>query len=96
MSRESPSTGHIGHRYLPCFIAQHMLSLAHTPEHRTELEEDGRWLAEVPQFPGVLAYGATAEEAATRGATLALVCSQSHSMTANGGVAGLLLVERSA
>ena len=23
----------------------------------TELEEDGRWIAEVPQLPGVLAYG---------------------------------------
>ena len=29
-----------------------------------EREEDGRWLAEVPQLPGVLAYGATADEAA--------------------------------
>jgi len=24
----------------------------------TELEEDGRWIAEVPQLPGVLVYGA--------------------------------------
>ena len=28
-----------------------------------EQEEDGRWLAVVPELPGVLAYGATAEEA---------------------------------
>lgn len=28
-----------------------------------EREEDGRWLAEVPEIPGVLTYGATAEEA---------------------------------
>ena len=29
----------------------------------TELEEDGRWLAEVPQLSGVLAYGTTCAEA---------------------------------
>ena len=28
-----------------------------------EREDDGRWLAEVPELPGVLAYGSTAEEA---------------------------------
>jgi predicted RNase H-like HicB family nuclease len=38
----------------------------------TELEDDGRWIAEVPQLPGVLAYGATAEEAATKAEALAL------------------------
>lgn len=26
-------------------------------------EADGRWLAEVPELPGVLAYGASSEEA---------------------------------
>ena len=35
-------------------------------------EEDGRWLAEVPQLPGVLAYGATREEALMRAEALAL------------------------
>ena len=29
----------------------------------SEREEDGRWLAEVPQLPGVLAYGADRNEA---------------------------------
>ena len=29
----------------------------------TELEDDGRWLAEVPELPGVMAYGATRDEA---------------------------------
>jgi predicted RNase H-like HicB family nuclease len=38
----------------------------------TELEEDGRWIAEVPQLPGVLAYGATAEEAAAKAEVLTL------------------------
>jgi predicted RNase H-like HicB family nuclease len=37
-----------------------------------EREEDGRWLAEVPQLPGVLAYGATAHAAAARTEALAL------------------------
>ena len=37
-----------------------------------ELEEDGRWIAEVPALPGVLAYGATREEAVARVETLAL------------------------
>jgi predicted RNase H-like HicB family nuclease len=28
-----------------------------------EQEEDGRWLAEVPELPGVLTYGQTRQEA---------------------------------
>jgi predicted RNase H-like HicB family nuclease len=38
----------------------------------SELEEDGRWIAEVPQLPGVLAYGASREEAMSRAQVLAL------------------------
>lgn len=37
-----------------------------------EREDDGRWLAEVPQLRGVLAYGATREEAMARAQILAL------------------------
>ena len=37
-----------------------------------EQETDGRWLAEVPQLPGVLAYGDTADEALSRAQVLAL------------------------
>ena len=37
-----------------------------------ELEEDGRWLAEVPELPGVLAYGDSADEAMSRAEVLAL------------------------
>jgi len=29
----------------------------------TEREDDGRWIAEVPELPGVMAYGATEDEA---------------------------------
>jgi len=41
-----------------------------TIEH--EQEEDGRWLAEVPELPGVLAYGATAREAMAKAEALVL------------------------
>jgi predicted RNase H-like HicB family nuclease len=37
-----------------------------------EREEDGRWLAEVSQLPGVLAYGASANEAMAKAEVLAL------------------------
>ncbi len=37
-----------------------------------EQEEDGRWLAEVPELPGVLAYGTNAEEAMLKVEALAL------------------------
>lgn len=37
-----------------------------------ELEEDGRWLAEVPELPGVMAYGASVDEAMSRAEVLAL------------------------
>ena len=38
----------------------------------TEQEDDGRWLAEVPELAGVLAYGTTREEAMVRAEALAL------------------------
>jgi len=37
-----------------------------------EREDDGRWIAEVVALPGVLAYGATREEAVGRAEVLAL------------------------
>lgn len=37
-----------------------------------EQEEGGRWLAEVPQIPGVIAYGATSGRALARTQALAL------------------------
>jgi predicted RNase H-like HicB family nuclease len=37
-----------------------------------EQEEDGRWLAEVPELPGVLSYGPTRREAIERAQVLAL------------------------
>ncbi len=35
-------------------------------------EADGRWIAEVPTLPGVLAYGASREEALRRAQALSL------------------------
>lgn len=37
-----------------------------------EREEDGRWLAEVPELPGVLVYGSAAENAMAKAEILAL------------------------
>jgi len=37
-----------------------------------EREEDGRWLAEVVEMPGVLAYGGTSDEAIVKAQALAL------------------------
>ena len=38
----------------------------------TEQEEDGRWLAEVPELASVMAYGASEVEAITKAEALAL------------------------
>ena len=38
----------------------------------TQREQDGRWLAEVPELPGVLAYGASESEAQAKVQALAL------------------------
>jgi predicted RNase H-like HicB family nuclease len=37
-----------------------------------EQESDGRWLAEVPQLPGVLAYGVSRDDAMAKAQVLAL------------------------
>ena len=36
-----------------------------------EREDDGRWLVEIPELPGVTAYGATRNEAVMRAKALA-------------------------
>ena len=35
-------------------------------------EEDGRWIAEIPALPGVLAYGESRDQAVARAQALAL------------------------
>jgi len=38
----------------------------------TEVEDDGRWIAEVAELPGVLAYGMTEKESVASAQALAL------------------------
>jgi predicted RNase H-like HicB family nuclease len=38
----------------------------------TDHETDGRWIAEVPNLPGVMAYGKTKSEAVAKAQALAL------------------------
>jgi predicted RNase H-like HicB family nuclease len=37
-----------------------------------ERETDGRWIAEIPEVPGAMAYGTTVEEAKAKAHALAL------------------------
>jgi predicted RNase H-like HicB family nuclease len=37
-----------------------------------EREDDGRWIAEVPELPGVLAYGSSPSDAMSKAEVLAL------------------------
>jgi predicted RNase H-like HicB family nuclease len=37
-----------------------------------EKEQDGRWLADIPELPGVMAYGATKRDAEVAAVALAL------------------------
>ena len=46
------------------------MSLTFTIE--IEREEDGRWIAEITEIPGVLTYGATTQEAVSKVQALAL------------------------
>ena len=37
-----------------------------------EIEEDARWIAEIPELPGVMAYGDTRDQAISKAEALAL------------------------
>jgi predicted RNase H-like HicB family nuclease len=37
-----------------------------------EREDDGRWIAEIPELPGVIVYGETRKQAVARAEALAL------------------------
>lgn len=43
-----------------------------------ELEDDGRWIAEVTQLPGVMCYGNTADDAMAKAEVLALRAMAEH------------------
>ena len=57
-----------------CPILARMVNANQQGQYTVEFdrEEDGRWIADVPVLPGVMAYGATKEEALTRCKALAL------------------------
>ena len=60
-----------------------------------EQEDDGRWLAEIPDLPGVLAYGVTPAEAISRVQALglrALADRVEHGEEVPAGVADLFAV----
>jgi predicted RNase H-like HicB family nuclease len=48
------------------------ITIAMNFEIECEREDDGRWLAEVAQLPGVLAYGDSANDAMAKAQILAL------------------------
>jgi predicted RNase H-like HicB family nuclease len=54
---------------LPSHLRHHY-SVKFTVE--IEQETDGRWIAEVPQIPGAMAYGSSREEAVARVEALGL------------------------
>jgi predicted RNase H-like HicB family nuclease len=41
-------------------------------EFQSEIETDGRWIAEIPGIPGAMAYGATEQEAMVKSYAIAL------------------------
>ncbi|HEY6155109.1 MAG TPA: type II toxin-antitoxin system HicB family antitoxin [Candidatus Udaeobacter sp.] len=51
-------------------VLRHCPDVTFTVE--TEQENDGRWIAEVAQIPGAMAYGSTREEAVARVQALGL------------------------
>lgn len=53
-----------------CYYSTSMLTMTFTVEY--EREDDGRWLAEVLELPGVLAYGVDSNEAIAKAQALAL------------------------
>ena len=63
---------------MPPSVPQNPMSPPHEEKNRmtfrveVERETDGRWLAEILELPGVLAYGPSAAEAGARVQVLAL------------------------
>jgi predicted RNase H-like HicB family nuclease len=49
-----------------------IVAMAYNFQIETDREDDGRWIAEIPELPGVLAYGASREDAIRSVEALAL------------------------
>ena len=74
-TRGSATRANDAERWMAKHNGRKIAAIAEVPMNFTiehEREEDGRWLAEVPELPGVLAYGATANEAMGKAEALAL------------------------
>ena len=56
----------VGRRLVPTPFSNHVMRI------EIEREDDGRWLAEIADLPGVLAYGDTPQTATARVKALAL------------------------
>jgi predicted RNase H-like HicB family nuclease len=66
-SARRPGSGNCGRLYNSvCTEARLKLKV------ELEQEDDGRWIAEVPELPGVLAYGPTQDQARAKAQALAL------------------------
>ncbi len=48
------------------------MATMHQIQVEIEQEEDGRWIADIPDLPGVLVYGKTRSEAVRKAKALAL------------------------
>lgn len=57
-------------RLPPGRLGRHTVGMSLAVE--LEREDDGRWIAEIPELPGVLAYGGSRDEALRAVQTLAL------------------------
>lgn len=58
--------------FRPCYCVDKSSDDMKTLAIEIDQEEDGRWFAEVPDLPGVIAYGPGREEAITKVKALAL------------------------
>jgi predicted RNase H-like HicB family nuclease len=69
---QNPSGASGGRRVCFCYneSRERQAEMKFTVEY--EQEEDGRWLAEVKELPGVLAYGKDPDDATDRAQALAL------------------------
>ena len=62
--------GHLGFRHYGATLGAEIMTIRFQVEF--DREEDGRWIAEVRELPGVLAYGASQLEAQAKVKALAL------------------------
>ncbi len=66
LPRDSRVGFRVGHSTLESILSQKSMKI------ETEKEIDGRWIAEVPELPGVMVYGQTQADAVTKVKALAL------------------------